>query len=59
MPAIHEDMARSECVYINGEDVMIDGGPTLHGAPRWYSLDYTESNACDWDTPLEKYPYRP
>jgi NAD(P)-dependent dehydrogenase (short-subunit alcohol dehydrogenase family) len=44
--------------YINGEDIMIDGGSTLHGAPRWYSLDYTQANACDWQGPLEKYPYR-
>jgi NAD(P)-dependent dehydrogenase (short-subunit alcohol dehydrogenase family) len=45
--------------YINGEDIMIDGGSTLQGAPRWYSLDYTETNVCDWSTPLEKYPYAP
>lgn len=43
--------------YINGEDIMIDGGSTLHGAPRWYSLDYTQANVCDWAAPLEKYPY--
>jgi len=38
MPAIHEDMARSECVYINGEDVMIDGGRRCTGrraGTRW------------------------
>lgn len=45
--------------YVNGEDIMIDGGSTLQGAPRWYSLDYTETNACDWSAPLEKYPYAP
>jgi NAD(P)-dependent dehydrogenase (short-subunit alcohol dehydrogenase family) len=45
--------------YINGEDIMIDGGSTLQGAPRWFSLDYTEDNACDWVTPLAKYPYSP
>jgi NAD(P)-dependent dehydrogenase (short-subunit alcohol dehydrogenase family) len=44
--------------YINGEDIMIDGGSTLHGAPRWYSLDYTDSNTCDWAAPLQKYPYQ-
>ncbi len=45
--------------YINGEDIMIDGGSTLQGAPRWYSLDYTKANTCDWETPLTQYPYSP
>lgn len=44
--------------YINGEDIMIDGGSTLHGAPRWASLDYTQANSCDWDALYEEYPYR-
>lgn len=45
--------------YINGEDIMIDGGSTLQGAPRWYSLDYTETNRCDWSAPLQQFPYSP
>ena len=43
--------------YINGEDIMIDGGSTLGGAPRWYSLDYTKDNVADWDAQNERYPY--
>lgn len=45
--------------YINGEGIMIDGGSTLHGFPRWYGLDYTKQNACDWDAVFEHYPYKP
>jgi NAD(P)-dependent dehydrogenase (short-subunit alcohol dehydrogenase family) len=43
--------------YINGEGVMIDGGSTLHGYPRWYSLDYTEKNKADWHALFDEYPY--
>lgn len=43
--------------YINGEDIMIDGGSTLHGAPRWYSLDYTKANEIAWDAHLARFPY--
>ncbi len=44
--------------YINGESVMIDGGSTLHGFPRWYALDYTKQNECDWEALFEEYPYK-
>jgi len=43
--------------YINGEGIMIDGGSTLHGAPRWYATDYTKPNVCDWDAAFQHYPY--
>jgi 3-oxoacyl-[acyl-carrier protein] reductase len=45
--------------YINGEDIMIDGGSTLGGAPRWYSLDYTKSHETDWEGQNGRYPYAP
>jgi NAD(P)-dependent dehydrogenase (short-subunit alcohol dehydrogenase family) len=45
--------------YINGEDIMIDGGSTLHGAPRWYDLDYTKSQTIDWEAQNSRYPYAP
>ena len=44
--------------YINGEGIMIDGGSTLHGFPRWYALDYTKQNQCDWEAAFERYPYQ-
>lgn len=44
--------------YINGEGIMIDGGSTLHGFPRWYGLDYTKKNECDWNAVFEHYPYK-
>ena len=44
--------------YINGEGIMIDGGSTLHGFPRWYALDYSQRNACDWEALFEEYPYK-
>ena len=45
--------------YINGEGIMIDGGQTLHGFPRWYALDYTKENVCDWEARFNEYPYKP
>lgn len=44
--------------YINGEGIMIDGGSTLHGFPRWYSLDYTKTNEANWEELFSEYPYR-
>lgn len=34
--------------YINGESIMVDGGSTLHGYPRWFALDYSRENHQDW-----------
>lgn len=28
--------------YITGAEVLVDGGQTIHGYPRWFSADYTE-----------------
>jgi NAD(P)-dependent dehydrogenase (short-subunit alcohol dehydrogenase family) len=44
--------------YINGEGIMIDGGSTLHGFPRWYGLDYEKQGAPDWSALLSEYPYK-
>jgi NAD(P)-dependent dehydrogenase (short-subunit alcohol dehydrogenase family) len=48
-----------DAAYINGEDIMIDGGSTLQGAPRWYALDYTKFNTIDWEAQYGRYPYSP
>jgi NAD(P)-dependent dehydrogenase (short-subunit alcohol dehydrogenase family) len=37
-----------DAAYVNGESMMIDGGSTLHGFPRWFSLDYSRENHQDW-----------
>jgi len=44
--------------YINGEGIMIDGGSTLHGYPRWFALDYTKQNECNWEALFDEYPYK-
>jgi NAD(P)-dependent dehydrogenase (short-subunit alcohol dehydrogenase family) len=49
-----EDIARmavflcgEEAGYITGAEILIDGGQTLHGYPRWFSADYAQPGA-DW-----------
>ena len=49
-----EDIARmavflcSEAAgYITGAEILIDGGQTLHGYPRWFSADYAEAGS-EW-----------
>jgi NAD(P)-dependent dehydrogenase (short-subunit alcohol dehydrogenase family) len=46
-----------DAAYINGEGIMIDGGSTLHGAPRWYATDYTRDHVTDWNECFGRYPY--
>ena len=29
--------------------VMIDGGQTIHGHPRWYRTDYTNEGHDEWE----------
>lgn len=33
--------------YITGAEVLVDGGQTIHGYPRWFSADYTAPGG-DW-----------
>jgi NAD(P)-dependent dehydrogenase (short-subunit alcohol dehydrogenase family) len=37
-----------EASYITGHAVMIDGGSTIHGHPRWFRLDYRDDFVEDW-----------
>ena len=44
-----EDIARmavflcgEEAGYITGAEILVDGGQTLHGYPRWFSADYAQ-----------------
>lgn len=49
-----EDIARMavflsgpDAGYVTGAEVLVDGGQTLHGYPRWFSADYAEAGS-DW-----------
>lgn len=33
--------------YVTGAEVLVDGGQTLHGYPRWFSADYAQAGA-EW-----------
>lgn len=42
-------LASPEAAYVTGESVMIDGGQTLLGHPRWFATDNRESFQSTWD----------
>jgi 3-oxoacyl-[acyl-carrier protein] reductase len=42
-------LASEEAGFVTGESVMIDGGETLHGHPRWYRTDYRDAHQDDWE----------
>jgi NAD(P)-dependent dehydrogenase (short-subunit alcohol dehydrogenase family) len=49
-----EDIARmaaflcsDEAGYVTGAEILVDGGQTLHGFPRWFSADYAKVGA-EW-----------
>lgn len=39
--------------YITGAEVLVDGGQTIHGYPRWFSVDYS-APADAWRTHAER-----
>lgn len=39
-------LCSSKAGYINGAEILIDGGQTIHGYPRWFSADYAEPDAA-------------
>lgn len=41
-------LSSPEAGYISGECVLIDGGETIHGHPRWFRLDYREAYEENW-----------
>lgn len=45
----------AEAGYITGAEMLIDGGQTLHGYPRWFSADYAEVGA-DWTPHSRREP---
>jgi NAD(P)-dependent dehydrogenase (short-subunit alcohol dehydrogenase family) len=42
-------LASDEAAYITGESVMVDGGQTIHGHPRWFATDYREPHQDVWE----------
>jgi NAD(P)-dependent dehydrogenase (short-subunit alcohol dehydrogenase family) len=38
-----------DAAYINGHAVMIDGGQTIHGHPRWFRTDYRQAGQDVWE----------
>ena len=38
-----------DAAYINGHAVMIDGGQTIHGHPRWVRTDYRQAGQDVWE----------
>jgi NAD(P)-dependent dehydrogenase (short-subunit alcohol dehydrogenase family) len=42
-------LSSTDAGYITGESVLIDGGQTIHGHPRWFRLDYREAHEERWE----------
>lgn len=34
------------CGYVTGAEILVDGGQTIHGYPRWFSADYATSGGA-------------
>ena len=42
-------LASERAAFITGHAVMIDGGQTIHGHPRWFRMDYRQAHDEQWD----------
>lgn len=42
-------LASDEAGFINGESILVDGGQTIHGHPRWFRTDYRENHVENWE----------
>lgn len=40
-----------DAAFINGANVPIDGGQTIHGFPRWFRQDYRNAHEPTWHVP--------
>lgn len=50
-------LASNDADFITGQGFSIDGGWSVNGPPRWFWLDYTETNVVDWESGHKKYPF--
>lgn len=44
-------LASDEAGFVNGVDLLVDGGQTIHGYPRWFRLDYRNAHEEQWQIP--------
>jgi NAD(P)-dependent dehydrogenase (short-subunit alcohol dehydrogenase family) len=42
-------LVSEEASFITGQALMIDGGQTIHGHPRWFRTDYRNAFVEDWE----------
>lgn len=42
-------LASDDAAYITGESILIDGGQTIHGHPRWFRTDYRQAHEENWE----------
>jgi NAD(P)-dependent dehydrogenase (short-subunit alcohol dehydrogenase family) len=44
-------LASDDAAFVNGESLLVDGGQTIHGHPRWFRLDYRKAHEEEWAIP--------
>jgi NAD(P)-dependent dehydrogenase (short-subunit alcohol dehydrogenase family) len=42
-------LASDDAAFITGVSLMVDGGQTIHGHPRWFRLDYRQAHQEQWE----------
>jgi NAD(P)-dependent dehydrogenase (short-subunit alcohol dehydrogenase family) len=42
-------LASGEAAFVSGESVLVDGGQTIHGHPRWFRTDYRNAHREQWE----------
>jgi NAD(P)-dependent dehydrogenase (short-subunit alcohol dehydrogenase family) len=44
-------LASDDAAFVNGVDLLVDGGQTIHGHSRWFRLDYRNAHEEQWQIP--------
>lgn len=50
-------LASSDAAFVNGQDLLVDGGLSDPVVPAWRPLDYAEEGSSDFDAPMRRYPF--